>query len=222
MHLICINHNGIQVPHFVKEREIIMGYLVGYDIDEPGELLVEFCELEVPEYGEEGYDEYRSKMSGEIKCTLDQKPHYEEAKEAGMTHWTYYYDYGDNLTISYNLGNVPFVEGYSSYDHGWELSRESAPRRSYDYVFVCGQDGEIEDITLPNWDNKDKVTSNEEAMKFMSSKLSESTNLKGDELKEVEAFALKWGVPFCGEVHNNTFENFKIDNPAWNSSSAYC
>lgn len=185
-------------------------YLVGYNENNPSELIVEDldnCEELVQ------YRNLRDKREDFIE---------QRAKDLGMTHWSRE-DYGSYILVYYNAGEVPYVEGYS-YDYGYDQTREYAPRRSKDFVFVIDNEdgGSVTDLTLPQWERKYNVSSKEEAMQYLASYLSSKTGITEEMVKEAEEFAAKWEIPFSGELHNLYVKNWTDCHPAWNSSSAYC
>lgn len=172
-------------------------YLVGYNENNPSELLFK-------------------------EVSPDDEDIEKQAEEAGMTHWSLDEDdYGSYFLVYYNVGEKPYVEGFS-YDYGYEQTREYAPRRSKDHVFVIDEDGKVESLTLPRWERKDNVSSKEEALQYLASYLSSKTGITEDMVKEAEEFAAKWEIPFSGELHNLYVKNWTDCHPAWNSSSAYC
>jgi len=203
-----------------------MGILVGYNIDKPEKLLVVECDLKEPDYISHNQNQAGFKNLGEFTDKPEELPEgkklfYKEAEAAGMTHWSYAKN-GDHFGVYYNIKNHPEIESYYWGDYGNKRVYEDAPRRSYDYVFVFEKGDRPYNLTLPNWKDKDKVTTSEEAVEFLASLLSESLGVKDGKLEEAEVFALKWKIPFCGKLYNKTCSNWENSNPSWDSSSKYC
>jgi hypothetical protein len=181
-------------------------YLVGYNENNPSELLFE------------NLSEFQELVTNR---NLRKKQVEQRAKDLEITHHSCE-DYGAYLLVYYDAGEVPYVEGYGG-DYGYDQTREYAPRHSKDFVFVVDTyEGSIENLALPRWERRANVSTAEEAVEYLASFLSSATGLSEDNTKEAEEFAAKWGIPFSGELHNLYVKNWTDCHPAWNSSSAYC
>ena len=138
------------------------------------------------------------------------------AKKYNLTHWVY--EDGDVLAIWYNAGDKPSIKPYGYEDNGYEYAIDGAPKSSYDYVFVYCDD--IQNITLPNWKKRDNVVDRDQAIKYLAVALNGSHGKKS--IADMNKFAKKHNIPFCIELHQAADSVFKVQNPMWDSSSAWC
>jgi hypothetical protein len=184
--------------------------IAGYNIDNPSELLYE----DISDCQE--LTTYRN-LKDQRDAFIEKK-----AKELGATHWAA--DHASSYTVvHYNVGDEPYVESYGS-DYGWEMVREFTPRRTKEHCFVIDfyNSGKVEDLRLPNWDKRERVTNVDEAMEYLASFLAETTGLTDERAKEAEEFAAKWNIPFSGKMHQMYVNTWTDCHPMWDSSSAYC
>lgn len=194
-------------------------YLVGYNIDTPSDLVVEFMDGEI-----EDETFYHLLVKGMKKKDATEKRLNQMAediaKEFNLTHWVYDEGEGEILTIWYNAGDKPATESWCDDNHGYELAIEDAPKSSYDYVFIYSNVNEIENITLPNWKKRDNVVDRDQAIKYLAVAVNGPHSKK--RIDDMNKFAEKHDVPFCIELHHAADQVFKANNPMWDSSSAYC
>lgn len=205
-----------------------MGYLIGYNIQDCKNIIVKEVDLddEIPDDDLDNYNLYIDKML-DYKIKPKERPHYQAAKEANMTHWNYIEQEIDPyfVSICFNKHEHPHID--ITCDDEEERCIEYAEKRKYDYAFVYNiikfDEWEIKNIKLPSWDNRSTASSQEEAIKYLASLMSDNFPDMDEKIrKEAKEFAEEWNIPFSYDLHNAYAKAFQIDYPAWNSSSKYC
>jgi len=203
-----------------KEQKNITA--VGYLNDTPEEPVIEKVTVEITKidlsipYNQRGdiYDIREKEIKEQLKAW---------AEKHGLDVYDYgecYVRWGYNL-VAYN-GTGQDDEGFyikSSEYH--DEAMELLARTDCRYMFMDGNR-----IEMPLWQDRDKATNREEAIKYLARAISKcfpSSRISNDTKAAMTAYAEKWGIPLdiaLLEQAGNLFDSY--DCASWNTSSKYC